>query len=455
MSSQPTTAPPGAPNAPASGSPETISRKKASHTGLIVGVVVIILLVAGLGAAYELGVGPFAKATKATPAVVPSCAQNGSTLGPQDGLVQPIANGAISYGVAAPSPAAGQTILGAGSTFIAPLMDAWETDYTTNTFTYSSVGSGTGVTDLQSKSDDFAASDAPLTYSQVDTFGGASLLTMPEAAGAVTAIYNLAGTWKDPLNLSGYVLAEIFTGIITNWDNKTIQALNPSDALPNEPIIVVHRSDSSGTSFVFQEFLSFDGCNVWTGSGYNYSTTWLGPTSLTGEQASKGSSGVTATVKATAGAISYVDLTYASQNDVTYAAIRNPSGNYVVPTLANTASAITDKTGEAGFAFPAGNGNWSNVQMLNPPGPTDYPMATFTYTMMLQAPDTYFGTSSTVMTQPIAEAMCNFLEWAVSSTGGQSYSNGLFFVTLPAAVSSADLTTLAMMTWGGTEVPGC
>lgn len=437
-------------------SPETITRKKASHTGLIVGVVVIILLVAGVGAAYELGLGPFAKSSSSPAAkVIPTCVQN-NTATPSDqlGTSPTLYQQEETYGVAAPSnlPTAGVTILGAGSTFIQPLMDAWETDYTTNTFSYSGVGSGTGVTDLQTFATDFAASDAPLTYTQVNGFGSSKVLTFPESSGGVVVEYNLAGSWKDPLNLSGFVLAQIFSGAITNWDNGTIQKLNPSDALPNEPIVVVHRSDGSGTSFVFQEFMSFDGCGQWS---YNYSTTWLGPSTLSGEQACKGSSGVTSCVKATAGAISYVDMTYAIQNSVTYAAIRNSAGNYIVPTLANIASAIADKTAETGFQFPAGNGNWSGVQMLNPPGSGDYPMATFTYTMFFQAPDTAFPSGSSVMSQSIAEGMCNFFEWEVSASEGQSYANALYFVPIPASVGTADLTTIGDMTWGGTQVSGC
>lgn len=352
----------------------------------------------------------------------------------------------------------GQTVSGAGSTFVAPLLDQWEASFDGETLNFQSVGSGTGVTDLAVLSTDFAASDTPITPAQNKTFEGNPVLTMPETASAVSLIYNLPGTWHQPLNLSANVLANIFDGTVTTWNAASIQALNPSDTLPSTQIIVVHRSDLSGTSYALQQFLSYDawqgGTALWT---YNYSSAWLGPDTIPGEIGAKGDGGVSSEVQATVGAISYTGLEYAEANGLSMAAVENPRGTFVVPTLADSTSALEDKVAEAGFTLPSGLGNWSLVNLLNPPGANDYPITTFTYLNFYEAPDVAFGTGSSIMTQDIAQALWVFLNWSVSSSagGGQTYSAPLYYIPLPAVVTQADRATIALMTWDGAPIDSC
>lgn len=346
----------------------------------------------------------------------------------------------------------GQTINGAGATDVAPLIDQWEVSYTANALDYSSVGSGTGVVDLQDLVTDFAADNAPLDPSQVNGFGSDTVLTLPSTAGSLSVIYNLAGSWHAPLNLTASVLAQIYTGTITNWNDAQIQALNPVDDLPSSAIVVVHRSDTDGSSYDFQQFLAYDGQGSWP---YNYSDVWLGPSDIPGEIAAKGSSGVTSEVKATVGAISYVELEYALTNGVEFAAVQNPSGFFVLPSLASTQSAILDKVDEAGFALPAGNGNWSSVEVLNPPGAADYPISYLSYVMVYENGSQAYGATSSIMDEAIEESTWAFLNWSVSSSGGQSYASPLYYVPLPASVAKNAVTSLELLTWDGTPIYTC
>lgn len=339
-----------------------------------------------------------------------------------------------------------QVILdGAGSTFVAPLMDKWTTSYANATVNYDSVGSGTGIQDLQALAVQFAASDAPPNYAQQSGFEH-PWLTMPEAAGAVVVIYNVAGL-STPLRTNGTWLSLVFMGSITNWNDSMLQALNPGVPLPNQQIVTVHRSDGSGTSYVFQQYLSQE--NGYWGSKIGYSTTWLGP-GVPGEVAADGSSGVAEAVESIPWAISYVDLTYATQNSLTYAALKNPSGDFVVPNEADTASAISDVLSQPGFKLPPGNGNWTGVNVLNAPGPGDYPMATFTYLLFYDAPDQVWLQH---LPESLFEILENFLSWILHI--GQSYSAGLDYVPLPYEVIGVDEKTLPLMTWGGSSVPSC
>lgn len=438
MSSQNESTPPtGAQSTP----PETI-KHKSSNVGLYVGVAIAVIALVVVGVGYEAGL--FTKTTTKTVTECPS----GDT-GTYPNCVAPT-------GPTACAPAAtSQTINAAGSTFVAPLMDQWETSFSvgSNVLDYQSVGSGTGISDLGTLAVPVAASDAPASYSQVqEYFKTNTILTIPESAGGAAVIYNLAGNWHSPLNLTAAVIAGIFTGTITNWDDSAIATLNPADTLPNQPIIVVHRSDGSGTSYMFQQFMQWDSGGVWN---LNYSTTYLGPSSLTGEISAKGSSGVTAAVKSNVGAISYVDLEYALASGGLYtAAVENVKGNFIVPTIQDITSALTDKTSEAGFQLPAGNGNWSGLNLLNAPGSGDYPIASFTYLLIYEHPDVAFG-SSAVMSQSIAEAIALWINWTISPNGGQQYSDSLYYVPLPAFVTAWDQQTLGMMDWGSSSIPAC
>ncbi|MGI0053591.1 MAG: phosphate ABC transporter substrate-binding protein PstS [Thermoplasmata archaeon] len=345
--------------------------------------------------------------------------------------------------------ATGQSILGSGSTLVQPLMGVWQQEYTADEVNYQAVGSGTGIDDLQTQTVDYGASDAPASYSQTQGFKGNPILTIPESAGEVAIIYNLPGV-PSQLRFNGAFLADAYSGTITNWNSSVLQGLNPGVALPIEPIGIVHRSDGSGTSYAYQQFLSADS-TMWA-SQYGYATTYLGPTNLNGEIAEKGNAGVTATVQMTSWSIGYVDLVYALQIGLSFGSVENPAGNFIVPTIAAGAAAIHNITTAPGYTFPAGNGNWSGVSMINSPGTVDYPITTLTYVLVYEHPDVAFGSSSSVMSSGVAQSLRAFILWAVNATGGQRYSGQEYYIPLPATIVALDEATVAMMTWGGSPI---
>lgn len=334
---------------------------------------------------------------------------------------------------------------GAGSTFVAPLMDAWISNFTAATVNYQSVGSGTGIQDLQAGAAQYAASDAPLSSIQKNAFEH-PVLTLPEAAGAVVVIYNIPGL-SAPINVNGTFLALVFMGSISNWNSTMLQQLNPGVALPSQPIVTVHRSDGSGTSYVFQDYLSQE--NKFWAANYGFATTWLGP-GIDDDVASSGSAGVSNTVLTTPYSISYVDLTYAFTNHVPFAAVENPSGTFVLPSVTDTASAIADRLAEPGFSLPLGSGNWSSVNMLNAPGAGDYPLATFTYLMFYQAPDQAWLDHVPIS---VYQILSTFVDYVLHQ--GQNSSAGLYYVPLPSEVVSADMATLPLQTYSGSSVGYC
>jgi phosphate ABC transporter phosphate-binding protein len=304
-------------------------------------------------------------------------------------------------------------------------MDTWATDYTNNTVDYSSVGSGAGITDITDKTVNFGATDAPLSPTQqaaITTKGGVD--TIPESAGAAVPVYNLPSV-SATLKFTGAILAGIYLGQITNWNNSALQLVNPGVTLPNACIIVVHRSDGSGTSFVWTSFLSKEN-QTWNKTvGFGTSVSW--PVGI----GSKGNSGVTATVKSTVDAIGYVDINYALTNGVAFGAVQNPAGNFIVASLTNIASAIADSH----VTIPAANGSWYNVSVENAPGANDYPLATLTYVLVYQ------NESAAGYSTAAASALVDFLHWVV--TVGQTYAAELYYVPLPSAIVTSDLTTIS------------
>lgn len=337
-------------------------------------------------------------------------------------------------------------VTGAGSTFVAPLMDQWVGSYTNNTVNYDAVGSGTGVDDLQALAVQYAASDAPLTPFQVSEFSQ-TVLTMPEAAGAIAIIYNLPGL-NSHLRVNATFLVSAFEGWITNWNDTMLQTLNPGVHLPDQPILPVIRADGSGTTYVFTQWMSF--ANPTWASQVSYATTvsWPG---VSNEVAEKRSSGVSGYVSQTPYTLGYVDLTYALSNGITFAEVQNPSGNFILPSIANTDSAINDSVSAPGFTFPAGAGNWSGVEVLDAKGAGDYPLTTFTYLMFYQEPQKVWIGGQ--VTEGQIEDTLSFMKWALHE--GQGYSTSLYYDPLPTEVVTADEATLASVTWNGAPVPAC
>ena len=390
-------------------STETIVRPKgAGRTGIYVAVAVVVIVIIIVVAGYSAGW--FKPASTSTPGA--ACTLPSSTA-----------------------------LSGAGSTLVAPLMIAWSLAYTASTVSYASVGSGAGITDITSKTVDFGASDAPLNPTQRAALPSPAV-TIPESAGAAVPIYNLP-TVSSTLKFTGQILAAIYLEDITNWNNSALQAVNPGVTLPNATIVVVHRSDGSGTTFVWSSFLS-DSNATWK-STLGFATTINWPI---GEVGSKGNSGVTTTVKSTQDAIGYVDINYALTNSVSYGSVQNPKGTYVLANVSNIASAIKD----ANPTLPAGTGDWFNVSVLNAPGVGDYPIATLTYVFVYSDLGTAYGSSYTL---DKAQNLVDFLAWIVNATQGQTYSAGLYYIPLSSTVIGADQTTIAGITYSGTKLIAC
>jgi phosphate transport system substrate-binding protein len=337
------------------------------------------------------------------------------------------------------------TILGAGSTFVQQLMAEWSGKYTINTVTYNPVGSGAGISQIAAKTITYGASDAPLNATQAT--GAPGLLTMPETAGAVAVIFYLPGVHfplHDSLNLTGAVLAGIYLGTIYWWNDTRITSLNPGITLPSQEIAVFHRSDGSGTSYAFTQFLG-DSNATWANTiGYSTLPAW--PHTPLGGGA-KGSSGMAGAVTTTSDSIGYVDLGYAVGNQISYAAIQNPKGMNILPTVNNTASAIADIL--VNTTLPSGSASWSSVSMINAPGKSDYPIATLSYMLFYQAA----ASNPLILNVGDASAFANFLTWTVNQ--GQVYAGQLNYVPLPSAVVTADQATIASMSYNGGAIPAC
>jgi phosphate transport system substrate-binding protein len=335
-------------------------------------------------------------------------------------------------------PSSPQSLTGAGSTFVYPLMNTWTAQYAqlcNVQVNYQPVGSSSGITSLQDKAVDFGASDAPLSPAQRAGLPGPTL-TIPETSGGVVLLYNLPGLVAT-VDLSSSVIAGIFLGTITNWSDPQITSINSGVAIPAIPIIVVHRLDGSGTSFCFTSYLSQVN-KTWSNNvGRGLTVNW--PVG----QAAKGSTGVAGVVTTTPGAVGYDELAYADLNHLTFAAVQNTAGNYILANQSNVQTAVS----EGGASLPAGGGDWFNVSLLNQPGAQTYPIVTFSYVMVYSDLTTVFGSS---ITSADADSLGHFLYWVL--TAGQSFAPGVFYVPLPANVVSLDEQTLAQVTYNGAAV---
>ncbi len=280
------------------------------------------------------------------------------------------------------------SVTGAGGTLIYPLMSVWE--YTYNQLypnvqvNYASVGSGAGIQQITAQTVDFGGSDAPLTAAQYKALpSGTILLTIPESASAVVPAYNLPGI-SNGLNFTGAVLAQIFLGNITNWNDPAIAALNPGTTLPNHAIVVIHRSDGSGTMYAFTNYLS-DSSTQWaTKVGKGTSVNW--PVGL-GE---KGNEGVAGAISSTQYSIGPIEIAYEINNKglISYGTVQNAAGKFILANLTNIGEAIN--AGATGL--PAGNAQWTNVSVIdnifNDKAATyAYPISTLTYLLVYQQPD--------------------------------------------------------------------
>jgi phosphate transport system substrate-binding protein len=344
-------------------------------------------------------------------------------------VVSAIAMSALTLLSSCNSSSSTVALNGAGSTFVYPVMGRWIQDFQQShsnvRINYQSIGSGGGIQQVKSGTIDFGASDAPLA--DADLAQMAPVIQIPESAGPVCVTYNLDGLAK-PLQLSSDVLAGIFLGKITSWQDPQVTKDNPGEKLPNAKITVVHRAESSGTTAAFTTYLSAVSQD-WA-QQVNKGTAVKWPTGL----GAKGSEGVTGQVKQSPGAISYVELTYATQNKLPVAAIKNQAGNYVLPSTAGTTAAID--------AFKDQLAKDPRTSIANPPASaTDaYPISTLTFLIIPKD-----GKDAAKRA-----ALKQFIVYVV--TDGQQAASGLNYAPLPDAVKQQDVQTLGQLTVNGSPI---
>jgi phosphate transport system substrate-binding protein len=350
----------------------------------------------------------------------------------------------MTSSVAAYQPTTPVSILGAGATFPQPLIQTWTVEYNklypAVSISYSGIGSGAGIQQITLKTVDFGASDAPLSDAQLARAPG--LVLFPETLGGVAITYNLAAwgiTNTTVLNFTPAVIADIYMGTITEWNDPALVALNPGVSLPSAFITVVHRSDGSGTTYAFTNFLSVTVPNWAAQVGYSTSVTWPVDTKPGAYGVgAKGNPGVAGTVLNTHGAIGYVDVIYAVSNHLGVGAVQNAAGNFVAPTLQTILYAAQNATGTPNYQD-------LRLHIVNAAGAQSYPIATYTYILVYR--DMSANPSTT---EAKAEALAQFLWWAIHD--GQQYSTALIYVPLPANVVAADEQLLLTLNYQGTPL---
>jgi phosphate transport system substrate-binding protein len=308
-------------------------------------------------------------------------------------------------------PVVAQTTLnGAGATFPYPIYSKWFSKYhdlhSDIQFNYQSIGSGGGIRQVLAGTVDFGASDGPMTDEQLSQ-AKIKILHVPTVLGAVVPAYNISGVTGE-IKFTPDVLAGIFLGKITNWNDKTIASANPGINFPkDQPIIVIHRSDGSGTTFIFTDYLSKVSSDWQNQAGKGTSVKW--PVGLGG----KGNEGVAGLIRQMQGSIGYIELIYAVQNKITYGTVKNAAGEFVKASLDSvTAAAASVKSMPADF----------RVSITNSPGKDAYPISSFTWLLIpVQARDPAKG-----------KIMADFLKWMLDD--GQKMTTELTYAPLPATV---------------------
>ena len=339
--------------------------------------------------------------------------------------------------LALPASAQGQVINGAGATFPFPLIDTWRVEYQDVKpevdLNYQSIGSGGGVKQFTEKTVDFGATDAPLTATEEGALSSPAV-HIPETIGSVVAVYNVPGV-ESGLKLTGPVLADIYLGKITVWNDPAIASINPDLDLPNRPIAAIYRSDGSGTTFVWTNYLAIVSQEWRDQVGAGKSVQW--PSG----RGAPGNEGVSATVQQTSYSIGYVELSYALTTGMNFADVQNKEGNFVTPSIESTRAAVT----AAAENLPAGDGSWTNVSLLDASGADSYPIASFSYLLL------YKEMSTSADSAEKAIALAEFIAWAISPEG-QQFAERLSYVPLPDTVVRLNMETLASLTFDGRRV---
>jgi phosphate transport system substrate-binding protein len=321
-------------------------------------------------------------------------------------------------------------IQGGGATFPNPLYQRWVADYQSAhpdvKIDYEPIGSGGGIKGITDKTFDFAGSDAPMGKKDMAAVGGAdNVVEVPSCAGAVVLAYNLPDL-KSDLRLDGPTLAGIFMGTIANWSDPAIKALNPDVTLPDLAITTVHRADSSGTNYVFTNYLSTQSDDFKTKVGAGKQVQW------TGGQGAAQNIGITNSVKQTSGAIGYIELAYAIQNKIPFALLKNKDGNFV--------KASPDTVSQAGEGALAQMDKSLAVSIWNQTGKDAYPISSFTYLIV-------YKDLSALKDQAKAKALVDFLKWAM--TDGEKTAPQLDYAGLSDGVQKKVMEQLDTITFGG------
>lgn len=316
---------------------------------------------------------------------------------------------------------AAQTIAinGTGATFPASIYAKWFAEYTKLhpevRINYQPLGSGAGIRQITEQTVFFGASDSPMTAEQLKAAPG-PLLHLPTVLGAVVPVYNLPGVSQD-LKFSGAVLANIFLGKVTKWNDPALAALNPGVTLPNTAIVVAHRSDGSGTTFIWVDYLSKVSPEFKKVVGVGTAVKWP-----VGVAAAK-NDGVAAIVKQTPGALGYVELVYALQTKSPYGIVQNASGKFVKASIESVTAAAAAAAKEMPADF--------RVSITNAAGDGVYPISSFTWMLLYQAPKD----------KAQGKAMVEFMKWAL--TDGQKFAGALGFAPIPKNVVDMEMKALA------------
>ena len=414
-------------------------------------VALVIVVIAAIGGAYYFSTMSSASSTTSMEQVSTLMSESSSSMMTTESsmmssetMSSATTMASVTSSVAGWQPTSSVSLTGAGATFPQPLIQKWTVTYNQIypqvTISYNGIGSGGGIQQITAKVVDFGASDAPLSNTQLAAAPG--LVLFPETLGGVAITYNLA-TYGIPsstvLHFTSSVIAQIYEGTILKWNDPQLVALNPGINLPDAHITVVHRSDGSGTTFAFTNFLSVTNPNWAATVGYSTSVTWpvdTAPGAI--GVGGKGNPGVAGAVFNTNGAIGYVDLIYAIENNLGVGAVLNAAGNYVAPTLQTILWAAANATGTPVYTD-------LRLHIVNAAGPQSYPIATYTYLLEYQDMSKNPG-----VTLAQAQVLAHFFWWAVHD--GQQYAPALDYVPLPANVVAADEQLIMTFNYQGTPL---
>jgi phosphate transport system substrate-binding protein len=339
-----------------------------------------------------------------------------------------------SSSTASTAPSGGSaTISGAGSTFAAPVYQQWASSLSGLTVNYQAVGSGAGITALESKTVDFGASDPPLKPADETAIAknGSPAVQIPMFLGAITVSYNLPGI-PAGMKLDGKAISDIYLGKLKSWNDAELKALNPGVNLPSTAITVIHRSDSSGTTAGFTGFLAAVDPEFKSRVGEGKTVQW--PTGT----GAKGNAGVAGAVQQTVGAVGYVEQAYALQHNFTYASVKNKAGRFIAPSLASTSAAAE------GVTVPANLG----IKIKNPSAPSAYPITSQTFIILNKD----LCKAGTPGGEAAAKGVVKFLDYGLGQ--GQAILSQANYAGLPAAILAKSKEAVAALQCNGSSAGG-